>query len=176
MSDEGGAPFNVVEAYAAHGRELFGFALNGLGDRAEAEDCVQEVFIRAWKNREQYSGARGSERTWLFAITRNLIIDALRARARRPMPTDSEKIEAASEPVTEDLPLVDRLVILEALAGLSFEHRQVIAAVQLDGVGYSELAEQTGVPVATLRTRMYYGLRSLRTALVDRVDRDADPI
>lgn len=176
MPAEGGTPFNVAEAYAAHGSELFAFAVNGLRDRSEAEDCVQEVFIRAWRSREQYSGDRGSVRTWLFAITRNLIIDALRARARRPIPTDSEKIEAVSEPVTEGLPLVDRLTVLEALAGLSFEHRQVIAAVQLDGVGYRELSEQTGVPVATLRTRMYYGLRSLRAALGDRIEKDRDPI
>ncbi|MBO0596491.1 sigma-70 family RNA polymerase sigma factor [Nesterenkonia sp. E16_7] len=157
--------FNAEEAYAAHGRVLFSFALNALGDRVEAEDCVQETFIRAWRSRERYSSSRGSVRTWLFAIARNLVIDALRSRARRPEPSDAGKIERASEPVTEDLQIVERLALYESLATLTFEHRQVIAAVQLHGGSYQDLSEQTGVPVATLRTRMYYGLRSMRTAL-----------
>nr|WP_255727408.1 MULTISPECIES: sigma-70 family RNA polymerase sigma factor [unclassified Nesterenkonia] len=157
--------FNVTESYAAHGGALFAHAFNALGDRAEAEDCVQEAFIRAWRSRGRYSSSRGSVRTWLFAIERNLIIDCLRARARRPAPSDAEKIEWASEPVTEDLLIVERLVLYESLATLTSEHREVIVAVQLDGRSYQELSEQTGVPVATLRTRMYYGLKSLRTAL-----------
>lgn len=164
-------PFDVREAYAAHGAALFAFALNGLGDRTDAEDCVQEAFIRAWKGRERYSSSRGSVRTWLFAIERNLIIDSLRSRARRPSPSAEQKIESASDPVTEDLVIVERLAIYEALAALSVEHREVIVAVKLDGMEYQELSERTGIPVATLRTRMYYGLRSLRKTLGDD-DRD----
>ncbi|MGJ9406756.1 RNA polymerase sigma factor [Nesterenkonia aurantiaca] len=165
MRADDDSPFEVQGAFAEHGAALYSFALNALGDRAEAEDCVQEAFIRAWRSRGRYSTSRGSVRTWLFAITRNLVIDALRARARRPAPSDPEKIEWASEPVTEDLLIVERLVLYESLATLTYEHREVIAAVQLDGVGYQELSERTGIPVATLRTRMYYGMRSLRTAM-----------
>lgn len=165
MHPEDEASFDVPEAFAKHGSTLFGFALNALGDRAEAEDCVQEAFIRAWRSRERYIGTRGSVRTWLFAIVRNLVTDALRARARRPAPSDQEKIEWASESVTEDVSIVERLALYEALATMTYEHRQVIVAVQLEGVKYRELSELTGIPVATLRTRMYYGLRLLRTAL-----------
>ncbi|MCH8559734.1 MULTISPECIES: RNA polymerase sigma factor [unclassified Nesterenkonia] len=165
MQAEDDTELDVRDAFAAHGGALFSFARKALGDRAEAEDCVQEAFIRAWRNRDLYRSERGSVRTWLFAITRNLIIDSLRARARRPAPSDPEKMQWPSEQVTEDILIVERLVLYEALATLTYEHRQVIAAVQLNGVGYSELSAQTGVPVATLRTRMYYGLRSLRTAL-----------
>lgn len=166
--------FNVAEAYSAHGRDLFQFALNGLGDRDEAQDCVQEAFIRAWRSADRYSDSRGSVRTWLFAITRNLVIDSLRARARRARPSDPEQLETASEPVPADLSVVERMVVVEALAGLSVEHRQVIVAVQLDGMRYQELSDATGIPVATLRTRMYYGLRSLRTTLGDLAPGDAD--
>ncbi|MGJ9374052.1 sigma-70 family RNA polymerase sigma factor [Nesterenkonia sp. CF4.4] len=165
MQADDDTPFDVHLAFAEHGPALFAFALNGLGDRAEAQDCVQEAFIRAWRSRDSYSSSRGSVRTWLFAIERNLIIDSLRARSRRPVPSDAQKVESSTEAVTEDLLIVERVVLHEALAGLSVEHREVIVAVQLEGMGYQELAEQTGVPVATLRTRMYYGLRSLRTGL-----------
>lgn len=159
--------FNVAESYAAHGAALFAYALNALDDRAEAQDCVHEAFIRAWRNRTRSNSSRGSARTWLFAIERNLVVDALRARARRPVPSDSEKIQQVSTPVTEDLVIVERVTLYESLASLTPEHREVIAAVQLDGLGYGELSDRTGVPVATLRTRMYYGLRALRTALRD---------
>lgn len=165
MATKDDLPLNVPAAVSENGSALFGFALNALGDRAEAEDCVQETFIRAWRSRERYDGSRGSVRTWLFAITRNLVIDALRSRSRRPAPADPEKIEWASEPVTEDAPILERLALYEALVTLTAEHREVIVAVQLDGMSYQELSERTGVPVATLRTRMYYGLKSLRTAL-----------
>lgn len=158
-------PFDIQQALGEHGGALFAFAFNALSDRSEAEDCVQETFIRAWRSRHRYSSSRGSVRTWLFAIARNLVIDALRARVRRPTPTDSEKLEWIGEPVTEDLRIVERLALYECLATLTVEHRQVISAVQLHGVRYWELSEQTGVPVATLRTRMYYGLKALRAAL-----------
>lgn len=165
MRQEDDTPFDLWEARAKHGRALFSFARNALGDRAEAEDCVQETFIRAWRNRERYRASRGSVRTWLFAIERNLVADALRSRARRPAPSDPEKIEWASEPVTEDLSIVERLDLYESMATLTWEHRQVISAIQLHGLRYQELSELTGIPVATLRTRMYYGLKSLRATM-----------
>ncbi|PRZ15667.1 sigma-70 family RNA polymerase sigma factor [Nesterenkonia sandarakina] len=175
MQPDEETPFDVQGAFTDHGAALFWFARNGLGDRSEAEDCVQEVFIRAWRSRERYSSSRGSVRTWLFAIERNIIIDSLRARARRPVPSDAQKIESASEPMTEDLLIAERLTVYAALATLTLEHREVIAAVKLDGLGYQELAAQTGVPVATLRTRMYYGMKALRSALEDPAEEDPDP-
>ncbi|MGJ9373810.1 RNA polymerase sigma factor [Nesterenkonia sp. CF4.4] len=165
MHSKDDSPFDVRKAFAENGGALYAFALNALRDQAEAQDCVQEVFIRAWRSRERYDSSRASVRTWLFAITRNLVIDSLRARARRPTPSDPERIEWASDPVTEDVPIVERLALYESLATMTYEHREVIVAVHLEGVSYQELSERTGVPVATLRTRMYYGLRSLRTAL-----------
>lgn len=68
-------------------------------------------------------------------------------------------------PVIEDPVIMERLVLYESLAKLSFEHRQVVSAVQINGGSYQELSDPTGVPVATPRTRMYYGLRASRTAL-----------
>ena len=67
--------------YESHAGELFGFALPTLGDRGAAEDLVQEVFLRAWLRAETYRPGRGPVRGWLFAIARNLAIDAARKRA-----------------------------------------------------------------------------------------------
>jgi RNA polymerase sigma-70 factor (ECF subfamily) len=153
-------------AYAAHGRELYGLALRSLGDRGLAEEIVQDTFVRAWRGRERFDAERGSLRTWLFAIARNLIIDAARARASRPparQPSaENERDQTETDEVEKTLLSMQ---IQEALRRLSEEHRTVILEVQYRGRPYAEVAKELGVPAATLRSRMYYGLKALRLAL-----------
>lgn len=100
-----------------------------------------------------------------MAIARNLVLDAHRARGRRPHVVGD--VAHGGGPVSagpEDA-VVDRVRVLEALARLSPEHREVVAALHLGGRTYAELAASTGVTVATLRTRMFYGLRAMRSIL-----------
>ncbi|CAM3303289.1 ECF RNA polymerase sigma factor SigL [Arthrobacter ulcerisalmonis] len=157
--------FNVRDAFAEHGSALYGFALNCTRDPAVAEECVQETFIRAWKARSRYESAKGTERTWLFAIARNVIIDEIRARERRPVPVPDSRMDVAATSRTGASAAEDRVVLQSGLALISEEHRDVIVAVQLNGLSYAELEQRTGVPAATLRTRMYYGLKALRRAI-----------
>src|ERR671933_2444286 len=70
--------------YRAYAGELYGFALNALGDRGAAEEIVQEVFTRVWRHAEGYDPERGSVRTWLYQIARHAIIDMRRRAAVRP--------------------------------------------------------------------------------------------
>jgi RNA polymerase sigma-70 factor, ECF subfamily len=70
------AGFDLERAYADHARILYGFVVNAVDDRAEAEDLVQEVFARAWRASSRYDPDRASVRTWLFTIARNLVLDA----------------------------------------------------------------------------------------------------
>src|SRR3954452_11412284 len=70
--------------YRAYSGELYGFALNSLGERGAAEEIVQEVFTRAWRHAGSYDPGRGSVRTWLYQITRHAIIDARRRASVRP--------------------------------------------------------------------------------------------
>ncbi|MDJ0320830.1 RNA polymerase sigma factor [Pseudarthrobacter sp. PS3-L1] len=157
--------FDVHQAFVEHGRALYGFALNTMKDAPIAEDCVQETFVRAWRARATFDPGLASERTWLFAIARNVIIDEMRGRSRRPLPIPEERMESAAPPVTVFGAAEDQIVLTSGLARLSEEHRNVIVAISLDGLTYQELAERTGVPAPTLRTRMYYGLRALRKAI-----------
>ncbi len=159
-----GSGFDLTAAYDAHAGELLGFAANALRDRGAAEDCVQETFLRAWRARERYDPARAGLRTWLYAIARNVVLDALRARQRRPAPVDTDVI--TDRPGEAPDPL-DRLRVLEGLARLSREHREVVVAVHLVGMSYAELAASSGLPVATLRTRSFYALRAMRHHLDD---------
>ncbi|MGB7364564.1 MAG: sigma-70 family RNA polymerase sigma factor [Rhodococcus sp. (in: high G+C Gram-positive bacteria)] len=156
------APFDLAEAYDAHGSSLLGYAVNALRDRVTAEDCVQETFLRAWRARAKFDASRGGTRTWLFAIERNVIADLLRARGRTPplasTPVDSDDVVEPDRSGGVD----ERLRVIEGLASLSAEHRQVIVAVHLTGRSYAELSADTGIPVATLRTRTFYALRALR--------------
>src|ERR687891_574390 len=89
---------SVREAYAAHARELYGFAHRSLGDAGLAEEAVQETFVRAWRAGDRFDPEIGSLRTWLFAIVRNIIIDLSRARAARPRPATGD-VEPAHDPL-----------------------------------------------------------------------------
>lgn len=151
--------FDASRAFDLHGSALLGFAVNAMRDRPLAEDCVQETFLRAWRARDSFDPTRSSERTWLFAIARNVIADAFRSRGRMPRIGDEQELE--QHPAAGADPL-ERLQIIEGLARLSDAHRHVIVAVHLEGRTYKELAETTGVPVATLRTRAFHALRALR--------------
>lgn len=157
--------FDVHQAFAEHARAIYGFALNSTRDSTIAEDCVQETFVRAWRARDRYHSERGSERTWLFAIARNVVIDEIKARARRPTPTTNELMEVDAPAVAVVETVDDRIVLSGGLARLSPEHRDIIVAVHLNGMTYQQLHETSGVPVGTLRTRMYYGLKALREIL-----------
>src|SRR4051794_19205849 len=151
----------VREAYAAHGGELYGFAVRSLRDPGLAEEAVQETFIRAWRAGDRFDPELGSLRTWLFAILRNVVIDLGRARSARP-----EVLVDAPEGTDE--PLEQALLawqVEEALRRIGTSHRQVIIETHFRGRPYAELATELGVPEGTIKSRVYYGLRALRNAL-----------
>jgi RNA polymerase sigma-70 factor, ECF subfamily len=168
----GRSAFDVRAAYAEHGATLVAFAASSLRDRALAEDCVQEVFVRAWRASERHDPDRGSVRTWLFAIARNVVVDAARARARRAPVVADGSVPEVADPRDEPAAVVERMRLAQALAALSPEHRQVVVQVHLNGRDYADVSRETGVAVATLRTRMFYALKALRTELA--ADRGAD--
>lgn len=169
------AGFDVHSAFAEHGAAIFAFARNAIGDRAAAEDCVQETFVRAWRSRAQYRAERASQRTWLFAIARNVVVDSHRARGRRPVPIEDGHLERAGPPVDVESPTVDRLTVLAGLAQLNAEQRDVVVAVHLDGMTYQQLSDRSGVPVGTLRSRMFYALRALRDRIGEEGDHGSKP-
>ena len=148
-SDDG-----VRAVYAAHGPELYRFALRSLGDRGLAEEAVQETFVRAWQAANRFDDALGSLRTWLFAIVRNVVIDLSRARAVRPALVAETR---ANEPIVLDDD-VDRVLVAwqveEALQKLSDEHRDALVEVHYKARPYHEVARDLGVPVGTVKSRV----------------------
>ena len=151
-------------AYAEHSAELYRFALRSYDDEAAAQDLVQEVFLRAWRSSSGYDPSIASLRVWLFAIARNVAVDAARRRSVRPV---SAPLVEAHEPVAPDEVdgLLRRWTVDEALRRIGAEHRAALVETYLKGRPYAEVAAEMSIPVGTLRSRVFYGLKALRNAL-----------
>jgi RNA polymerase sigma-70 factor (ECF subfamily) len=154
--------------YRTYSGELYGFALNRLGDRGLAEEVVQDVFMRVWRHAADYDAARGSVRTWLYGIARNAIVDLERHRSRRP-PVAAREPEPDAGPATSaDEPIERALLrwqVQAALERLTPEHREVVRLAHLGGLSVKEIADLTGLPEGTVKSRTYYALQNMRLAL-----------
>lgn len=152
--------------YRSYGPELYGFSVNCLGDRGLAEDLVQEVFTRVWRHADSFDPKRASFRTWLYGIARNAIIDVKRRQAARPrlaaVAPDDDQQASPEEPIEA---VLLRWQVQSALERLTPEHREVIRLAHFQGLTLREIAERTGIPLGTVKSRTSYALRSLRLAL-----------
>jgi RNA polymerase sigma-70 factor (ECF subfamily) len=157
----------VRAAYREHRGELYRFSWRWTGDAQAAEDLVQEVVVRAWRSADRYDGERGSLRTWLFAIARNVAIDHRRAQAVRPAPaggaggTDRDERTVADR--VDEVLATDEVV--RGLTALTADQRVAIVETYLRDRPYDEVAADLGVSASTLRSRVFYGLKALRAEI-----------
>jgi RNA polymerase sigma-70 factor (ECF subfamily) len=162
-SDDTGEAVRAL--YRAYAPELFGFALNALGERGAAEELVQEVFTRAWRHAGTYDASRGSVRTWLYQIARHAIIDMRRRAAVRPALARHE----GADPEAPGGQTIEQAMlgwqVATALERLTPEHRQMIRLAHFQGMTMREIAERCSLPVGTVKSRTWYALRSLRLVL-----------
>jgi RNA polymerase sigma-70 factor (ECF subfamily) len=152
--------------YAEHGGALLRYALHLTGgDRQRAEDLVQEVIVRAWR----HPGALADRpaRPWLFAVARNLAVDAFRARQSRPPEVGQAVLDTL--PVSDDADrTLESWAVAEALASLRPDHRKVIVETYYRGCSVAEAAVTLGIPAGTVKSRTYYALKALKLALEER--------
>ena len=151
--------------YRRFGGELYGFALRRLGDRGLAEEAVQDVFTRAWRDAGDFDPARGTVRAWLYGIARHVVVDKERYRGRRaPLAAGEDPPEqpAGDEPIERAL---TRWQVEKAIEGLSPEHREVLLLGHFGGLSVREIGRVTGVPGGTVKSRTFYAMRNLRLAL-----------
>jgi RNA polymerase sigma-70 factor, ECF subfamily len=161
-ADVGGP--DIAAFYDLHGAELYRFSFRMLQDRNRAEEAVQDTFLKAWKHNDRWDASLGSQRTWLFSIAHNVCIDQIRARNARPALSDSNvQRPEAVEPSLESA--MDSWLVEEALRRIRDDQRIAIVETYLKGRSYSEVAAATGTNEATLRSRVFYGLKALRVAL-----------
>lgn len=152
--------------HAEHASALYNWARGRVADRRDAEELVSETLVRAWRHYDQFDPARGSERAWIFGIARNAVIDMHRRSQRRLRPV-SDVVPDVGEPSAADR-IVEISLISDALADLSDQHRTVILEAFVHGLDTNEIAARIGIPPGTVKSRMYYGMRSLRAALEER--------
>jgi RNA polymerase sigma-70 factor (ECF subfamily) len=152
--------------YASHARPLLAYVQRlASGDRQLAEDIVQETLLRAW----QHSGDLTAEeaRPWLFTVARRLAIDAERNRHARQSVARKASVEDSATRDELDAAL-DACLLADALDALAPPHREVIVEGFYQGHSTREIAARLNIPNGTVRSRMFYALRALRLALLER--------
>lgn len=154
--------------YRDHAGPLLAYVLRLVsGDRQLAEDVVQETLLRAWRNASQLDPATRSLRPWLVTVARRVVIDSHRSRQARPPETGPAALEQL--PAQDETERVLRMMtIADALDDLSEPHRRVLVETYFKGRTATEAADRLGVPSGTVRSRIFYALRSLRIALEER--------
>ena len=165
-----GDPEALRALYRSTSAKLFGVCLRILGDRGEAEDVLQEVYVTVWRKAHLFQPERGlSPMTWLAALARNKAIDRLRSRGRLrrtdPLDTASEVSDPAASAL-DGLELDgERRRLERCLAELDDRQSLAIRTAFFEGASYPELADRLGTPLGTLKSWIRRGLLKLRTCL-----------
>src|SRR5882757_1035958 len=144
------------ELYSEHAGALWRYAMRLTGDRARAEDVVQETLLRAWQHPHAFDDSERSPRAWLFRVARNMIIDerrSVRFRSQVRSPDGSDEFEQGG-PDEVDAAL-DRLLIADALTHLSPEHRAVIHRSHYLGLTIAQIADDLQIPEGTVKSRLH---------------------
>ena len=151
----------IRELHEAHGYALLAYTRRRLSDKRDAEEAVQEVLVRAWRYSSSYDPGRGTERTWLFGIARNVVTDRLSKQQLRLVKDDGDRGS-----IDEDLErLAESSVVSDALNLLTPEHRHAIVASYYHGKTSTQIAAESGLAPGTVKSRIFYGLRALRDSL-----------
>ncbi|WP_233575955.1 sigma-70 family RNA polymerase sigma factor [Saccharopolyspora rhizosphaerae] len=136
------------------------------GDRARAEDVVQETMLRAWRHPKVLDQSARSARSWLLTVARRIAIDEWRSGTSRAEVMTDAPPERVDEDGTDRA--VQSWLVADALAELSARHREVLALCYYQGLSVADAAARLGVPEGTVKSRTHYALRALRLALEER--------
>lgn len=152
--------------YEATSAKLHAVCLSVLRDRPEAEETLQEVYIRIWQNAARYASNGLSPMTWLITIARNRSIDRLRARSSRPATAPAEAAVSLPSgepgPETAAIRAQERRMLDECLAQLAAPQAHAVRSVYLEGITYADLAEREGMPINTVRSWLRRSLLRLK--------------
>lgn len=160
----------IAELYARHAPLLLALARRILGTLEDAEEVLQEVFLQVWNQAGRYDVSRSSVSTWLVLITRSRAIDRLRTRQVIDRTLSAAQHEATAlhtspEGTSSVLREERRMRLHHELGALPTEQRQVLEFAFYRGMTQSEIAETTGIPLGTVKTRTLLAMKKLRTAL-----------
>jgi RNA polymerase sigma-70 factor, ECF subfamily len=158
-----GDEYAMVTLYDRYSKVVYSVALRVLRDPASAEDILQEVFMQIWRNPASFIATRGSLGGWLAVVSRNRSIDAL--RRKRPTESVDDMALASNYNLANE---AERNNMMEKARGvihkLPVEQRKTLEMAFFDGLTHSEIAEMTGDPLGTVKTRIRSALTTLRRA------------
>ena len=152
----------MAELYRRYAGRLYRYGLQVLGDAGLAEEMVQECFVRLWRTAGRFDPARGSVAVYMIVIGRSVAVDVRKRPSSRPL----EQLEETQLPPQLDSvdEILSALIVREALDSLSQAHQQVLMLAE-EGLTQSQIATQLGLPLGTVKTRIFHGLRALRATL-----------
>ncbi|NMO90621.1 sigma-70 family RNA polymerase sigma factor [Actinomycetospora sp. TBRC 11914] len=174
------APRSLEEFYDRFSRRAYSLARRVCVDESIAEDVVQEVFLLVWRQPERYDPARGSVATWLMTMVHHRAVDAVRreaVRRRRTVAPGEDGDEWLPPGPGADEAALDAVVaghVREALAALPTEQREALTLAYFGGFTQREVASIAGIPLGTVKSRMFTAVRTLRGLLEGQVDRGAE--
>lgn len=155
--------------YDAVAGKTLAIALRVLRDRAEAEDVVQEAMLETWRRAREFDASRGGVEAWVVTIARSRAIDRKRSRAAAARTKLAAKEEPAAKPApTPELDVAaaeERAKVLAALRRLPAEQRRAVELAYYEGLSQSEIAERTGDPLGTVKTRIRLAMEKLAEAM-----------
>lgn len=156
----------LAALYDAHAAPVWRYVVHLTGDRAGADDVVQETLLRAWRTPRIMAQAPESTRSWMFTVARHLVIDDVRSARRRREVGVADVPDTATADATDAL--FETILIEEALAALSADHRAVVIRAYFGALTAAEIADELEIPQGTVKSRLHYGLRALRLALQEK--------
>ncbi len=161
----------LAEFYDQTAPGLFAFALRMLGNRQDAEEVIQDVFVQVWTKARTFNPALGLAFSWVVGIARNRCIDRLRARQRRAraaaeLERDVQVEEAANRTADEKITTHDELGALRsAMGSLPADQRQAIEMAFFGGLSHQEVAQALHQPLGTIKARIRRGMLKLRQSV-----------
>ena len=160
----------LAELYDRVSRIAYGLALRVLRDERHAEDAVQEAFLQVWRSAATFRAERAKASTWILTLVHRRAVDLVRREERRqadPLTDDSALGEAPEDTEEAAWLRFERERVQAALKQLPDVQREALELAYYGGFSQSELAERLGVPLGTIKSRMFAGLARLRELLDD---------
>ena len=152
--------------YDMFARPVFAVALRATSDRQRAEEAVQDTFLKIWRKAQAFDPDKGAAPSWIFTIAKRSAIDVSRREQRAPFPTALTPEDAPVPDANDELTTTWQ--VNAALSELPVDQRSVIDLFVLQGLTHTEVADRLGLPLGTVKTRIYAGLKRLRETLQQR--------
>ena len=161
----GDAAENLYKRYAA---PVFTLALQILKSREEAEEVLQDTFLKLYREASRFDAERAPLKTFIYAIARNQALSRLRVRKRTPVTTDYDiSLVAASLAAPQEADTLSNIAVHDALLQLSLQERTLLEASFYEGISHEQLAARYHLPLGTLKSKLRRALLKLHTLLDD---------